>query len=130
MLILRYGVFVVMLMWTMDKFINPEHAARVFAKFYGLEGLGEGLMYGVAGMELLVITGFVLGLYPSVTYGIVLVLHAISTFSCYAQYLDPFENLLFFAAWPMLTACVALYLLRDLDTWGTVAFVSVESSSG
>jgi hypothetical protein len=34
------------------------------------------------------------------------------------QYLNPWEpnNLLFFAAWPMLAACFSLYLLRELDT--------------
>lgn len=34
------------------------------------------------------------------------------------QYLHPFEgvNLLLFAAWPMLAACLALYALRDADT--------------
>jgi putative oxidoreductase len=31
-----------------------------------------------------------------------------------------FDNLLFFAAWPMLAACIALYLLRDQDTLLTV----------
>lgn len=35
--------------------------------------------------------------------------------------LDPFSHLLFFAAWPMLATCIALYLLRDLDTRWTVA---------
>jgi hypothetical protein len=30
------------------------------------------------------------------------------------------RDLLFFAAWPMLAACVALYMLRDLDTFATV----------
>ena len=43
-------------------------------------------------------------------------MHAGSTFSAYAQYYDVFNNLLFFAAWPMLAACAALYLLRDADT--------------
>jgi hypothetical protein len=33
---------------------------------------------------------------------------------------DAFNNLLFFAAWPMLAACIALYMLRDLDTRWTV----------
>lgn len=53
-------------------------------------------------------------------YGLVLALHAVSTFSAFRQYLDPFSNLLFFAAWPMLAACFALYYLRDLDTLWTV----------
>jgi putative oxidoreductase len=55
-----------------------------------------------------------------ISYGGVLILHSISTLSSYRQYLDPFNNLLFFAAWPMLAACVALYLLRDVDTKWTV----------
>src|SRR5262249_18341042 len=41
----------------------------------------------------------------------VLLFHAISTVSAYQQYISPFEshNLLFYAAWPMLAACFALY---------------------
>jgi putative oxidoreductase len=46
----------------------------------------------------------------------VFVFHAISTVASYRQYLDPFANLLFFAAWPMLAACYTLYILRDFDT--------------
>ncbi len=49
-------------------------------------------------------------------------MHAVSTLSSFRQYLAPFKgpNLLFFAAWPMLAACIALFLLRDLDTLWTV----------
>lgn len=119
--LLRYSVFLVMFMWTLDKFFNPDHAAGVFSKFYGLQGLGKETLYGLAGLELLIIVGFVLGLYRTLTYGTVLVLHGISTFSSYAQYMDPFNHLLFFAAWPMLAACVVLYLLRDRDTYLTLA---------
>jgi hypothetical protein len=42
--LLRLGVFVVMLMWTLDKFVQPDHATTVFAKFYMLEGLGRGAL--------------------------------------------------------------------------------------
>ena len=49
-----------------------------------------------------------------------LVLHAISTLSSYKMYLAAFDNLLFFAAWPMLAACIALFYLRDLDTRFTI----------
>ncbi len=57
------------------------------------------------------------------TYGLVLLLHGLTTLISYAQYLHPFEksNILFFAAWPMLAACFALYYLRDLDTLWTFA---------
>ena len=45
---LRISVFIVMLMWTLDKFLRIEHSQTVFTKFYGIPDLGEGFMYGVA----------------------------------------------------------------------------------
>ena len=120
LLLLRLGVFLVMLMWTLDKFVNAAHASRVFAGFYGLAGFGPGLLAAIGAAELLLILAFVAGLWTRLTYGAVMILHGISTLSSYRQYLDPFDNLLFFAAWPMLAACVALFLLRDLDTKWTV----------
>lgn len=114
--LLRLGVFIVMLVWTLDKFVNPDHAAQVYAFFFGIGGLGETAFYVIGGLELLVVLAFVAGLSKRLTYGIVLLLHAASTLGAWRQYLDPFSNLLFFAAWPMLAACVTLYLLRDLDT--------------
>ena len=113
---LRLGVFITMLAWTLDKFVQPAHAARVFENFYGLAGIGSTVLAVLGGLELLLLLGFVIGFAKRFTYGAVLLLHAGSTFSSYAQYLDPFKNLLFFAAWPMLAACAALYLLRDEDT--------------
>ncbi len=115
---LRVSVFLLMFMWTIDKFLNPGHAAGVYAKFYFLGGLGTTIMYLVGLVELVLIIGFVLGVQKPLTYGAVLVLHGISTLSAFPQYLAPFDgpNLLFFAAWPALAACYALYVLRDRDT--------------
>lgn len=120
LLMLRLGVFLVMLMWTLDKFVNPAHASRIFTNFYGLSGVASGALALVGVLELLLISAFVLGYRKRWTYGAVFVLHAISTVSSYRQYMDPFNNLLFFAAWPMLAACYALYRLRDLDTRWTL----------
>jgi hypothetical protein len=116
LLLLRLGVFVVMFVWTLDKFVAPDHAARVFEHFYHLEGMGPGILAAIGAVQLVVILGFVAGLFRTWTYGLVLAMHAISTFSSWPQYLAAFDNLLFFAAWPMLAACVALFLLRDSDT--------------
>lgn len=117
--LLRVGVFIVMAVWTLDKFIRPEHTAAVFEHYYGLEGLGTMLVYGLATAEAALLIAFLLGIAPLLTYGVVLLLHGVSTLSAYQQYLHPFDsnNLLFFAAWPMLAACFALYTLRDYDTW-------------
>ncbi len=115
--LLRAGVFIVMLMWTLDKLIQPEHSSKVFESFYGLGNWTEisFLIIGVA--ELLLILAFVTGMWKRFTYGAVLLLHGISTLSSFPQYLDAFNHLLFFAAWPMLAACITLYLLRDEDSF-------------
>lgn len=115
-----------MLMWTLDKFIRPEHAAAVFAKFYFIGGLGNSIIYIIGAIQLAVIIGFVLGWQKPFTYGAVLFFHAISTFSAFKQYFAPFAdvNLLFFAAWPMLAACFTLYYLKNLDTHWTVQSLS------
>ena len=117
LLTLRYGVFIVMLMWTVDKFVRVDHAKIVFEKFYLLTGFENAIMYALASSELLLIIFFLIGFKKRWSYGLVFLLHGVSTVSSFKQYLTPFENgnLLFFAAWPMLAACFALYLLRDYD---------------
>jgi putative oxidoreductase len=121
LLVLRLGVFLVMLMWTLDKLVKPDHAAQVYAHFYHIKGLSYAVSYLIGIGELLLILAFLVGFQKRFTYGAVLALHAVSTLGAYRQYFAPFSNLLFFAAWPMLAACVTLYLLRDLDTWWVVA---------
>ncbi|MEO6264685.1 MAG: hypothetical protein ABIO58_06980 [Luteimonas sp.] len=119
LLCLRLGIFLVMLMWTFDKFVRPDHAIGVFSTFYGLNGLDVQMAYVLAALELVLLLAFVAGFARRWSYGIVLLLHGVSTLSPWRQYSQPFEgaNLMFFAAWPMLAACVALYLLRDSDTY-------------
>src|SRR5713101_5644533 len=125
LLVLRITVFVVMLVWTIDKFVRPAHAISVYEHFYFLHGFGPAVIYSIAVAELLLLLGFVIGFAPRLTYGLVLLLHAVSTFSSFRQYLHPFEgpNLLFFAAWPMLGACFALYYLRDLDSIWSIRWI-------
>jgi len=122
LLVLRLTVFFVMLIWTIDKFVRPAHAASVYEHFYFLRGLGPAMIYSIGVVELLLLIGFVIGFAPRVTYGLVLLLHAVSTFSSFQQYFHPFQgpNVLFFAAWPMLGACFTLYYLRNLDTLFTL----------
>jgi hypothetical protein len=126
LLVLRVTVFAVMLVWTIDKFVRPAHAASVYEHFYFLRGIGPTAIYAIGIVELVILVGFVIGFAPRLTYGLVLLLHAISTLSSFRQYFHPFEgsNILFFAAWPMLGACFALYYLRDLDTLCRMRFFS------
>ena len=119
LLLLRVGIAIVFLMWTIDKFVNPEHAAAVFKKFYMIPSLSNVAAYAVGAVQLVVVLAFLVGFMRTWTYGIILLLHAISTFSSWAKYIDPwtYPHLLFFAAIPMLSACIALWLMRDLDVF-------------
>ncbi|MGK0296973.1 MAG: putative oxidoreductase [Gammaproteobacteria bacterium] len=112
--LLRLGVFVVMIAWTLDKFIDPAHAARVYEGFYFIGGLGYTVMMIIGGIEIIIILAFLAGLWKRYTYGFVMIIHGVSTFSAWERYTIDI-SLLFFAAWPMLAACIALYLLRDSD---------------
>ncbi|MDO6462193.1 hypothetical protein Q4485_15895 [Granulosicoccaceae sp. 1_MG-2023] len=116
LLLLRVGIFIVFIVWTLDKLINPGHAAKVFENFFGMPGLGAGVFYVIGSVQLVLVLAFVAGLLKTWTYGIILALHAVSTLASFGKYLQPFDNMLFFAAWPMLAACAALFLLRDYDT--------------
>jgi uncharacterized membrane protein YkgB len=117
LLFLRLTVFLVMFMWTIDKFINPAHAAKVYEKFYYIAGLESVVIYAIGVVEITILLLFLVGYRKKYTYGAVLAFHAVSTLSSFKQYLAPFDgsNLLFFAAWPMLAACFTLFLLRDRD---------------
>ena len=118
LLLLRLGIFIVMLVWALDKFLKPDHASQVFAAFYGIQGLGNAPIYVIGVIQLVLILGFVAGIKKTWTYGAVLLMHTLSTLISFPRYLDPFTppNLLFFAAWPMLAACFGVFYLRDLDT--------------
>jgi uncharacterized membrane protein YphA (DoxX/SURF4 family) len=116
LLLLRVSIFVVFLVWTLDKFFNPGHFGGILTAFYGYDQGGAFLAYVVGSLQMILNVAFVLGLFKTWTYGAVMVFHAGSTIMPFAYYLQPFDNLLFFTAWPMLAACIALFLLRDYDT--------------
>lgn len=118
---LRLGVFIVMFIWTLDKFVNPGHSIAIFEKFYSIPGLGEMTAYIMGALQLLLVLAFVAGIKKRLTYGVIFIMHGASTLSAFNQYFDAFNHLLFFAAWPMWAACFALYFLRDEDTKFTLS---------
>ena len=117
--LLRIAVGLVLVMWTVDKFVNPVHAQDIYKGFFFMPTLGNALVLGIGISEAIVVTLFLIGRFKSVSYLIVLIMHTASTLAPVAIYLNPYQeaiNLLFFAAWPMLAACITLYYLRDYDT--------------
>ena len=116
--LIRLGVFLVFFMWTIDKFLNPEHTMRVFAFYYKISWLTENLSYIVGAVQMALILAFVAGAWKKYSYMTVFILHFISTASTYPRLFDPWSdtNLLFYASIPMLAGCWALWAVRDLDT--------------
>lgn len=111
-----------MFVWTIDKLLNPQHTQKVFEKFYAISDLSFAVIYALGAAQLLLVCMFLAGVKKRFSYGLIALLHAGSTLSAFKQYFSPFEgaHLLFFAAWPMLAACVLLYVLREEDTLCTV----------
>ncbi len=118
LLSLRLSIFLVMLMWVLNKFARPLRASLIYENVYHVPGLTEALSYFIGTVVFVTIIAFVFGIKKILSYGAVFILHLISTLSLFPQYLEPFQadNELLFAAWPMLAACYALWALRDYDT--------------
>ena len=114
---LRIGIALLMAPWAIDKLIRPDHAISVIARFYFIGELLYPFVFGVGAAQAAIIVAFTLGWVRTWTYAAVLAMHAVSTLSTWREYFAPYEgsNLLLFAAWPALGACVALFLLREHD---------------
>lgn len=121
---LRVGVFITMAVWVADKFLNPEHTASVWSRYYNIDNVGLYISYFAGAIQAVIVIGFLLGVAKRFTYGFVFAMHFIGTVTPVSKYLAPYDglNILFFAAWPMLAACYALFALRDYDTFSLSAF--------
>ena len=116
--LLRLGVFIVFAVWIIDKFVRPEHTAGVWGSFYFIDNVGASVSFIAGVIQGGLVIGMMLGFAKRITYAGVFLMHLVGTVTPFKQYLAAFDgvNILFFAAWPMLAACAALYLLRDYDT--------------
>jgi hypothetical protein len=62
LLLLRLSVFLVMFVWTVDKFVEPQHASKIMAEFYSLSGVCTAIIYLLAVIELAIILAFLIGI--------------------------------------------------------------------
>ena len=120
LLLLRLSLALVLGAWAADKFVNPEHGAAVLQGFYGLADVPQNAVFALGAVQAALVAAFVLGLARIWSYGAVLLMHAVTTLVSWKAYLG-LDNILFFSAWPMLAALIALFLLRDQDTILTLA---------
>jgi len=115
--LLRVGLGFFLLLWSCDKFAEPGTTAKIFQGFYKIP-ISTPAAYGTGAIEALISILIIAGAWKSYTYAIGLALHGISTFASWRQLTSPFSqgHHMFVAAIPVLTAFIALYILRDRDT--------------
>ena len=114
--LLRVSLGLFLLIWGIEKLVMPEGTVGIFSRFY-LMDISPEMAFGLGISQVLLSLAIVLGLYKTMTYGLGLILHAVSTISTYEQLLNPFErgNHLFLAAVPILIAFIVLFLMRRED---------------
>ena len=107
-------------MFGIDKLVAPGTTVDVFAHYHGLV-VSHGMVYAAGVLEILLGLAFLAGLWKTLSYGLGLLLHAVSTLATYQELLSPFgENHMFLAAVPVLAAFIALFQLRRHDTLWSV----------
>ena len=117
LLILRLGLGVFLLLFGIDKLVAPHTTAAVFSHYYGLDVVpGGALIYGAGLLEIALGLAILAGIWKTLTYGLGLALHSVSTLVTYRELLSPFgENHMYLAAVPVLAGFVTLFLLRHHD---------------
>ena len=121
LLLIRLSAGVFFLVWSVEKLMHPEITQKVFERFYMMQ-ISPTVSFVIGIIQTLFVLAFMAGLFKLWTYGAILGMHAVSTFSSYQQLLNPYEppNHLFWAAVPTLAALVGLFLLRKDDVFLTV----------
>lgn len=121
--VLRVSLGVFLLAWGLEKFVIPVATVGIWAKFYGV-GLAASGVPLVGALESVLAVAITVGVWRRVSYGLGLLVHAVSVLSSWRQLLDPWglrsggpPNHLFLAGVPVLAGFVALYLLRSRDAW-------------
>ncbi|WOJ91940.1 hypothetical protein R0135_09065 [Congregibacter variabilis] len=119
---LRISIFVVFLVWTLDKLTNYQHSSGVILHYYHLE-VSRWFLIVLGLLELALLLAFLFGLWKTASYGLVLLAHLASTIASFWRLFPPYElhQLLYFGSLPLLAACFALFLLRDRDCMMNIA---------
>ena len=119
--VLRATITLFFLVWAVEKFMKPEVTVAIWKAFYMVDNLPLEASYAIGVLQLAALACFFFGILKFWSYGFFLVIHALGTLSTYERLLNPYEgsNHLFAAAIPVLGALIALFMLRDKDTFLT-----------
>ena len=107
--------------WALEKIIAHSLAIRVSETFYGFTP-DVTLVILVGAFQLVLIAAFLAGLFKTFTYGALVIIHTASVATTWERLINPYEppNHLFWAGVPLVAMLIALFLLRNHDTWLTL----------
>lgn len=119
LLVMRLTIASFLFAWASLKFTRPEWTVNVWTNNYGQAWITADYAYAVGTAQIVLVLAFASGLWRTLTYGVVTLMHATGIASASAQLLDPtsYPKNLLWAAVPTLGAMVALFLLRRHDNW-------------
>lgn len=114
---LRISIFIVFLVWTLDKIFNYQHNSGMIMHYYHVT-VPKAILVTLGYAELVLLLVFLAGMFKTLSYGLILLAHTVTTLASSWRLLPPYEihQLLYFGSLPMLGACIALFILRDQDT--------------
>lgn len=119
LLILRMTLGIFLLQWGIEKFVVPENTPGIWGYFYGIS-VPQTAAYLFGVVEIVLSLCFFLGIGQTLAYAAGALLHAVSVVVTIPVMLTPFAdpvNHLFIAGVPVLGGFIALFLMRNLDTF-------------
>jgi putative oxidoreductase len=115
---MRLATAAFLLVWAIDKVLNPKSAQAVFANFYFWKNASPDVLAIIGIVQAAIVVAFALGLLKLWSYGAVLAMHAVSTLASLGKMIPPYgpnASKVFWASVPVLAAMAALFVLRDRD---------------
>src|SRR5437016_1286346 len=88
LLILRLFLGLFLILWSIEKLILPEVAARIGQSFYGVT-LPAAAAYVLGVGELFISLGLLFGVWRTLSYGAALLIHTVTVIVSWRQLLDP-----------------------------------------
>ncbi|MEO0361872.1 MAG: hypothetical protein AAF322_12215, partial [Pseudomonadota bacterium] len=121
----RVTLFIMMLMWALLKITAPQSYAGgddgggIFGSYYGV-GVGGGVVLFVGVAQIAFLLAFLAGVAKFVTTGGVMIMNLATLLVSLPTILPAFAgggNILFAASFPVFGASLALFLMRERDTF-------------
>ncbi len=130
LLLLRLGLSWFLLVWAVNKIIEPGQYVRIWGYFHGID-IGANLPYFMGGAQIVICIAAALGLWRIISYGLLFAMHLVTVIVISSSLVAPFViennfpvNRNSAVALAALGGFAALWLLRHRDHWSVDAWLT------